>query len=96
MTSIDPARFQPALPIDRFIVADSPGADAIEMDVLFVGAGSGRAGRSDRTGSSGRGRYGDRFARDRSDREGREPGRAQSLGRGRQPASVPGDVSRSA
>ncbi len=39
MTSIVPARFQPALPVERFIVADAPSAEAVEMDVLFVGAG---------------------------------------------------------
>ena len=39
MTSIVPARFQPALPVDHFIRADSPSAEAVEMDVLFVGAG---------------------------------------------------------
>ena len=39
MTSIVPARFQPALPVDHFIRADAPSAEAVEMDVLFVGAG---------------------------------------------------------
>jgi electron-transferring-flavoprotein dehydrogenase len=39
VTSIVPARFQPALPVDHFIRADSPSAEAVEMDVLFVGAG---------------------------------------------------------
>ena len=39
MTSIVPARFQPALPVDHFIRADAPVAEAVEMDVLFVGAG---------------------------------------------------------
>jgi electron-transferring-flavoprotein dehydrogenase len=39
VTSIVPARFQPALPVERFIVADAPSAEAVEMDVLFVGAG---------------------------------------------------------
>ena len=39
MTSIVPAHFQPALPVDHFIRADAPSAEAVEMDVLFVGAG---------------------------------------------------------
>ena len=39
MTSIVPARFQPALPVDHFVRADAPSAEAVEMDVLFVGAG---------------------------------------------------------
>jgi electron-transferring-flavoprotein dehydrogenase len=39
VTSIVPARFQPALPIDHLIRADAPSAEAVEMDVLFVGAG---------------------------------------------------------
>jgi electron-transferring-flavoprotein dehydrogenase len=39
VTSIVPARFQPALPVDHFIRADAPSAEAVEMDVLFVGAG---------------------------------------------------------
>jgi electron-transferring-flavoprotein dehydrogenase len=37
--SFVPIRHQPALPLDRLIRADPPGADAIELDVLFVGAG---------------------------------------------------------
>ena len=39
MTQILPARHQPALPQGRMIKAEAPGAEAIEMDVLFVGAG---------------------------------------------------------
>jgi electron-transferring-flavoprotein dehydrogenase len=39
VSSIVPARHQPALPIDRLILAEAPNAEAIEMDVLFVGAG---------------------------------------------------------
>ncbi|MHB1327912.1 MAG: electron transfer flavoprotein-ubiquinone oxidoreductase [Gemmatimonadales bacterium] len=39
MSRILPIKHQPALPVDRFIRADAPGAEAIEMDVLFVGAG---------------------------------------------------------
>ncbi|MBA3555403.1 MAG: NAD(P)/FAD-dependent oxidoreductase, partial [Gemmatimonadales bacterium] len=39
MPSILPSRHQPALPLDRLILRDSPGAEAIEMDVLVVGAG---------------------------------------------------------
>jgi electron-transferring-flavoprotein dehydrogenase len=34
-----PSRHQPALPLDRLILREEPGAEAIEMDVLFVGAG---------------------------------------------------------
>jgi len=34
-----PLRHQPPLPLDRLIRSDPPGADAIELDVLFVGAG---------------------------------------------------------
>ncbi|MEX1182384.1 MAG: electron-transfer flavoprotein:ubiquinone oxidoreductase [Gemmatimonadota bacterium] len=36
---IVPARQQPALPVDRFIVRDAPGDDAVPMDVVFVGGG---------------------------------------------------------
>ena len=39
MPSILPIRHQHALPLDQLILAEAPGADAIEMDVLFVGAG---------------------------------------------------------
>ena len=39
MPTILPARFQPPLPLDRLILSDAPGADAIEMDVVIVGAG---------------------------------------------------------
>ncbi|HEX2188866.1 MAG TPA: electron-transfer flavoprotein:ubiquinone oxidoreductase [Longimicrobiaceae bacterium] len=34
-----PARYQPGLPQDRLILAEAPDAEAIEMDVVFVGAG---------------------------------------------------------
>ena len=34
-----PKRHQPPLPLDRLILAQAPGAEAIPMDVLFVGAG---------------------------------------------------------
>ncbi len=34
-----PVTYQPALPQARLIKAETPGADAIDMDVLFVGAG---------------------------------------------------------
>jgi len=37
--TILPARFQPSLPMERLILADAPGEDAIEMDVVIVGAG---------------------------------------------------------
>ncbi len=34
-----PARFQPELPVDRLILNAPPDAEAVPMDVLFVGAG---------------------------------------------------------
>ena len=39
MTKILPIRYQPGLPLDRVILRDPPAAEAIEMDVLVVGAG---------------------------------------------------------
>jgi electron-transferring-flavoprotein dehydrogenase len=39
VTKILPIRYQPQLPLDRIILTDSPSAEAIEMDVLIVGAG---------------------------------------------------------
>ena len=39
MTKILPIHHQPALPLERVILRDSPSAEAIEMDVLIVGAG---------------------------------------------------------
>ncbi len=39
MTSILPSRHQPGLPLERLILSDPPSAEALEMDVLFVGAG---------------------------------------------------------
>jgi electron-transferring-flavoprotein dehydrogenase len=39
MATILPIRYQPALPLDRFILQHPPGAEAIELDVLIVGAG---------------------------------------------------------
>ena len=36
---IHPSRHQPALPLDRLILAAEPDAEAIPMDVLFVGGG---------------------------------------------------------
>jgi electron-transferring-flavoprotein dehydrogenase len=39
VSKILPLRHQPALPIDRLILGQSPGPEAIEMDVVFVGAG---------------------------------------------------------
>ena len=39
MSRILPVRFQPALPVDRLILQDAPVAEAIEMDVVIVGAG---------------------------------------------------------
>src|SRR5688572_30628761 len=34
-----PARYQPPLPQDRLILAEAPDAEALEMDVVIVGAG---------------------------------------------------------
>jgi electron-transferring-flavoprotein dehydrogenase len=34
-----PRQFQPELPVDQLILTNPPGAEALEMDVLFVGAG---------------------------------------------------------
>jgi electron-transferring-flavoprotein dehydrogenase len=39
VSSILPQQHQRELPIERLILAQPPGAEAIEMDVLFVGAG---------------------------------------------------------
>ena len=39
MSSILPSRHQRALPLETLLLAEAPGAEAIEMDVLFVGAG---------------------------------------------------------
>ena len=39
MSTIVPARHQRPLPLDRVILRDPPGAEAIEMDVVIVGAG---------------------------------------------------------
>ncbi|MGI9040692.1 MAG: FAD-dependent monooxygenase, partial [Gemmatimonadales bacterium] len=39
MSSILPARHQLPLPLDQLLLRDPPGAEAIEMDVLIVGAG---------------------------------------------------------
>ena len=39
MTSILPSRHQPPLPLDRLIPEEAPNPEAVEMDVLFVGAG---------------------------------------------------------
>lgn len=37
--SVVPARYQPDLPVERLIRAEPPDPEAIEMDVVFVGAG---------------------------------------------------------
>ncbi len=39
MDTFKPADYQPPLPIDRFIVSEPPGEEAVPMDVLFVGGG---------------------------------------------------------
>ena len=37
--SVQPARHQAPLPLDRLILTDPPDAEAVPMDVLFVGGG---------------------------------------------------------
>ncbi len=39
MSHLVPARFQRELPLDRLLLREAPSGEAIEMDVLFVGAG---------------------------------------------------------
>jgi electron-transferring-flavoprotein dehydrogenase len=39
MATVLPIQYQPALPLDRLILRQPPGPEAIEMDVLIVGAG---------------------------------------------------------
>ena len=39
MSTILPIHHQPRLPLDKLILRDAPGPDAVEMDVLIVGAG---------------------------------------------------------
>jgi electron-transferring-flavoprotein dehydrogenase len=39
LPTILPVRHQPSLPLDKLILKDAPGAEAVEMDVLIVGAG---------------------------------------------------------
>ena len=39
MAKILPIRHQPPLPLDRLILRDPPGAEAVDMDVLIVGGG---------------------------------------------------------
>lgn len=39
MSTLLPIRHQPPLPVERLILPDAPGEEAIPMDVLFVGAG---------------------------------------------------------
>jgi electron-transferring-flavoprotein dehydrogenase len=38
-TRFVPSQFQPDLPLDRLILEEAPGAEAVPMDVLFVGGG---------------------------------------------------------
>ena len=38
-SEIRPAAFQPDLPIDRFLVQELPGEEAVPLDVLIVGGG---------------------------------------------------------
>jgi electron-transferring-flavoprotein dehydrogenase len=37
--TIVPSQFQPELPLDRLILKEKPGDDAVPMDVIFVGGG---------------------------------------------------------
>jgi len=39
MADVVPARYQPKLPLDRFLISDEPDEEAVPMDVVFVGAG---------------------------------------------------------
>jgi electron-transferring-flavoprotein dehydrogenase len=39
LSTILPIHHQPRLPLDKLILRDAPGPDAVEMDVLIVGAG---------------------------------------------------------
>ena len=39
MSEVVPARHQPALPMERLILTSKPDAEAVEMDVVFVGGG---------------------------------------------------------
>jgi electron-transferring-flavoprotein dehydrogenase len=39
VSPILPSRFKPELPQDRLILSEAPSSEALEMDVLFVGAG---------------------------------------------------------
>jgi electron-transferring-flavoprotein dehydrogenase len=39
VSTVLPKQFQPPLPLDRLILRDQPGPEAMEMDVLIVGAG---------------------------------------------------------
>jgi electron-transferring-flavoprotein dehydrogenase len=39
MSTVLPIQHQPKLPLDRLILRESPGPEAMEMDVLIVGAG---------------------------------------------------------
>ena len=39
LTVVKPSEYQPELPMDRLIVAEPPGEEAVPMDVLFVGGG---------------------------------------------------------
>jgi electron-transferring-flavoprotein dehydrogenase len=39
MKEVVPARYQPELPLQKLLVTDPPGPEAVEMDVVFVGGG---------------------------------------------------------
>ena len=39
MKTLRPADYQPKLPIDKLILEEAPGEEAVPMDVVFVGGG---------------------------------------------------------
>ena len=39
MAALVPSKYQPDLPLDRFLCTDAPGEEAVPMDVVIVGAG---------------------------------------------------------
>ena len=98
MSSILPSRHQRALPLEKLILEEAPGAEAIEMDVLFVGAGpAGLAGaielarlaKADQEAGGGLGELNIGVLE-----KAAGPRRAQPLRCRRQPTGLPGTVSR--
>ena len=93
MTTIYPARHHPVLPIERFILPETPNPEAIPLDVLFVGAGpAGLAGAIELARLVAADEEIDSL--EIAVLEKAAAGRALPVGRGRQPARVPGVVSR--